>query len=118
MTLPTCKVVHGHVLDVLRATETETVQCCVTSPPYWGLRDYDVPPAIFGGRQDCAHEWEHQRYYIEKTAAVSAADAFSEPGEANAARLKAGRWRLSWAATPSWWNSMPIISRSSRTAPT
>jgi DNA modification methylase len=22
----------------------ESVQCCVTSPPYWGLRDYGIPP--------------------------------------------------------------------------
>ena len=30
----------GHVLDVLAALEPESVQTCVTSPPYWGLRDY------------------------------------------------------------------------------
>jgi site-specific DNA-methyltransferase (cytosine-N4-specific) len=24
----------------------ETFQCCVTSPPYWGLRDYDYPDQI------------------------------------------------------------------------
>lgn len=31
---------HGHVLDVLRGMESESVHCVVTSPPYWGLRDY------------------------------------------------------------------------------
>jgi len=31
---------HGDALAVLRALPAETVQCCVTSPPYWGLRDY------------------------------------------------------------------------------
>ena len=30
----------GHVLDVLAGLEPESVQTCVTSPPYWGLRDY------------------------------------------------------------------------------
>ena len=25
---------------------SESVQCCVTSPPYWGLRDYDHPAQI------------------------------------------------------------------------
>jgi len=30
----------GHVLDVLAGLEPECVQTCVTSPPYWGLRDY------------------------------------------------------------------------------
>lgn len=31
---------HGDALDVLRGMESESVQCCVTSPPYWGLRSY------------------------------------------------------------------------------
>ena len=30
----------GHCLHALRAIEKQTVYCCVTSPPYWGLRDY------------------------------------------------------------------------------
>jgi len=30
----------GDVLDVLREMADESVQTCVTSPPYWGLRDY------------------------------------------------------------------------------
>lgn len=29
-------------LDVLRTMPDASVQCCVTSPPYWGLRDYGV----------------------------------------------------------------------------
>jgi len=34
-------VVHiGDVLEELRELPDESVQCCVTSPPYWGLRDY------------------------------------------------------------------------------
>ena len=32
----------GDALDVLRGMEAESVHCCVTSPPYWGLRDYGV----------------------------------------------------------------------------
>jgi DNA modification methylase len=27
----------------------ECVQCCVTSPPYWGLRDYGTRPLVWGG---------------------------------------------------------------------
>lgn len=30
----------GEVLDILRTLPDESVNCCVTSPPYWGLRDY------------------------------------------------------------------------------
>jgi site-specific DNA-methyltransferase (cytosine-N4-specific) len=34
---------HGDTLEVLRTLPAESVNCCVTSPPYFGLRDYGVP---------------------------------------------------------------------------
>lgn len=34
---------HGNALDVARELATESVDCIVTSPPYFGLRDYGVP---------------------------------------------------------------------------
>lgn len=33
----------GDWVECLRQLPSESVHCCVTSPPYWGLRDYDVP---------------------------------------------------------------------------
>lgn len=33
---------HGDALDVLRQMSAESVNCIVTSPPYYGLRDYGV----------------------------------------------------------------------------
>ena len=33
----------GDNRDVMRTLPAETVQCVVTSPPYWGLRDYGTP---------------------------------------------------------------------------
>lgn len=32
----------GDVIERLRELPDESVHCCVTSPPYWGLRDYGV----------------------------------------------------------------------------
>jgi DNA modification methylase len=32
----------GDCLERLREMASESVNCCVTSPPYWGLRDYGV----------------------------------------------------------------------------
>ena len=40
------KLLQGDVLDKLSEIETGTVQTCVTSPPYWGLRDYGVEGQI------------------------------------------------------------------------
>lgn len=37
------KILHGNCLEVLKTLEDESVDCCVTSPPYWGLRDYGDP---------------------------------------------------------------------------
>ena len=36
-------ILPGDSLTVLRTLPDESVHCCVTSPPYWGLRDYGVP---------------------------------------------------------------------------
>lgn len=33
---------HGDSLQILKTLEAESVHTCVTSPPYWGLRDYGV----------------------------------------------------------------------------
>ena len=30
----------GDALETLKQMEDESIHCCVTSPPYWGLRDY------------------------------------------------------------------------------
>ena len=48
----------GHVLDVLRDIPDEVFQTCVTSPPYWGLRNYGVEPQVWGGDSKCNHEWD------------------------------------------------------------
>ena len=34
------KILQGDCLEVLKTLEGESVHTCVTSPPYWGLRDY------------------------------------------------------------------------------
>jgi DNA modification methylase len=37
-------IIHGDALATLRALPDNLVQCIVTSPPYFGLRDYGLPP--------------------------------------------------------------------------
>jgi len=39
-------IIHGDALQVLRRLESGCVQCIVTSPPYWGLRDYNVEQQV------------------------------------------------------------------------
>jgi DNA modification methylase len=35
-------IINGDSLHVLKTIPNEYVNCCITSPPYWGLRDYGV----------------------------------------------------------------------------
>jgi site-specific DNA-methyltransferase (cytosine-N4-specific) len=39
-------VFEGDALAVLRRLPSKSVRCVVTSPPYWGLRDYGIPHQI------------------------------------------------------------------------
>ena len=54
---PDCDLYAGDALAVLQGLPDASVQCCVSSPPYWGLRDYGLPPSVWGGDPDCAHVW-------------------------------------------------------------
>ncbi len=51
------RIITGDCRDMLRGLLAESVHCVVTSPPYWGLRDYGIPPSIWDDDPDCAHEW-------------------------------------------------------------
>ncbi len=44
----------GNAIDVLRTLPNASVHCCVTSPPYYGLRDYGTG-AWDGGDAECDH---------------------------------------------------------------
>lgn len=44
--IPTIQILCGDALEQLRTLPDESVNCCVTSPPYWGLRDYNVAGQI------------------------------------------------------------------------
>lgn len=39
-------IYQGDALEALRGLPSESVHCCVTSPPYWGLRDYGIEGQI------------------------------------------------------------------------
>ena len=50
----------------------KSVQLCVFSPPYWGLRKYSVLPMVWGGDENCEHKWgrigpEHHSGQVEQT---------------------------------------------------
>ena len=55
-------ILHGDCLNILRTMPNNVVDCCVTSPPYWGLRDY--------GHDDQIGLEETPEEYVSKMVAV------------------------------------------------
>ncbi len=51
------RLINSDVIAGLRRLPEASVHCVVTSPPYWGLRDYGTPAQVWGGDPECAHEW-------------------------------------------------------------
>lgn len=56
------RIILGDSRRVLADIPDNTFQCCVTSPPYWGLRDYEYPDQI--GAEDTIDQ------YVEHLVAV------------------------------------------------
>lgn len=96
----------GEVNRVLRRLDPQSVQCVVTSPPYWGLRDYGVPGAI--GSEPSVREWIARLVEVfrevrrvmrdDGTAWVNLGDAYCS-GTASGRRpttLKGDRTPTSW----------------------
>ena len=42
------RIIIGDALERLRGLPDESVHCCVTSPPYWGLRAYGGDAGMIG----------------------------------------------------------------------
>lgn len=45
---PQVTILQGHALDILKTLPDSSVQCCVTSPPYFNLRDYGTEDINWG----------------------------------------------------------------------
>ena len=48
------KILQGNCLDRLKDLEDQSINTCITSPPYWGLRDYGTTEWE-GGDENCDH---------------------------------------------------------------
>lgn len=61
------RILIGECRERMRELAERSVHCVVTSPPYYSLRDYRVPPSVWpahrscgeggGGDAACDHEW-------------------------------------------------------------
>ena len=51
------RVIRGEAREVLMGMPEASVDMCMTSPPYWGLRKYSGEPQIWDSVDGCNHEW-------------------------------------------------------------
>ena len=55
--MQTLTVYNQHVLQALKQIPDNSVDCIITSPPYYGLRSYKGAETIWGGDPNCEHEF-------------------------------------------------------------
>ena len=56
--IPTVEIQNGDCLELLRAMPGNSVHMVVTSPPYYGLRSYGIPPTKWADGTECCLGWE------------------------------------------------------------
>ncbi|HDP36253.1 MAG TPA: site-specific DNA-methyltransferase [Candidatus Atribacteria bacterium] len=102
-------IIRGNALDILLKLPSEAVNCCVTSPPYWSLRDYGIEPVIWDGDKNCKHIWGN------KTLTLKHKSGETNPGKeswfkdrgasndiGNCFCLKCGAWKGSLGLEPTF----------------
>lgn len=53
------KLYNGNCLKIMKQLPNDYVQMCVTSPPYWKLRDYKTGFEVWDGDPECSHTWNN-----------------------------------------------------------
>ncbi len=50
-------IISGHALTELQKFPSDSIDCVITSSPYFGLRFYQTVSQIWGGDKNCNHNW-------------------------------------------------------------
>ncbi len=93
----------GDALEILKKAPSEFVDMAMTSPPYWGLRNYGEETCkIWDGCLECKHEWvESDVYYSQPHHGIGSKtvetpcvtkDALNKPNLKSAFCHKCGAW--------------------------
>ena len=51
------RIYQGNVYNVIHKIPDNSIDALISSPPYYQLRGYSIPPVVIGGNPDCKHEW-------------------------------------------------------------
>jgi DNA modification methylase len=94
-------IIQGDVRKALATLPDESVDCVVTSPPYWGLRDYKIEPVVWDGVEGCEHEWGAPQIFVHQGGATGAEQSIigatksgeRKPRGAHQFCLRCGAWK-------------------------
>lgn len=50
-------LIQGNALEVLKQLPDESIQMCITSPPYYLMRQYGTDPQVWDAEENCEHVW-------------------------------------------------------------
>lgn len=59
--LPINQILNRDCLEGMSSLPGQSIDMVITSPPYWGLRNYgDGNSKLWGGSVECSHEWDEK----------------------------------------------------------
>ena len=103
-------IIQGDALTRLKELDSESVDCCITSPPYWALRDYKTTGQCWGGLTDCEHDWSLKvhghptrgnRTQVSQTMRPNSRPGWNQPTEIDSSFCsKCNAWRGSLGLEP------------------
>ena len=93
-------IIAGNALSVLKTLPDNCIDCVMTSPPYWTLRDYGAGAvAIWNNISGCRHRWVK----FESQAARHARNSLVQQRSKRAARKRQGSHQSAVCSTCSAW---------------
>jgi len=102
-------IILGHALNILPQLPAESVNCVVTSPPYWSLREYGVNPVIWDGDKNCKHEWGNKTITLKHKSGETNPgkeswfkDKGASDDKGNCFCIKCGAWKGSLGLEPTF----------------
>lgn len=92
-----------HCIDArsgLKSLPDASIDCIVTSPPYWALRDYELQPLVWGGKAECAHRFASHLIREQRKLTHGITDAVNEKLATQTCEV-CSAWRGSLGLEPS-----------------
>lgn len=97
-------IINKNVLDALKDLPDESVDCIITSPPYYSKRQYKGNDVVWGDDVNCEHEWIPYKDYkdnlrfrdpnkVSDVGNNANIKIFSNPAITNSVCSKCGAWK-------------------------